>query len=262
MIVHCAAAISPHFFECINHPVSKWIHVFSIVPFKAFTVQVASSNVSKSARVRHPRRLHHLWLTSIFWKSAHAATDPFDCDANSETHPYSRVNTSPSFQLELITHGIQRGPSVLSGCTHASQPWHLTWFLFLSDGISWTVWEKKIESSRAGRRWRVFSATEAQVRTPLNSLLGRRQKRTRMSLDGRGGVWFAGRGAFISFVLSFFPQQDNNTPMPWQRSDQLGNLTHRATARSLLWDLFSLCCINSSLSYLYPVGLRACPDSV
>lgn len=55
---------------------------------------------------------------------------------------------------------------------------------------------------------------------------------------------------------SCYPQQAKNTPTPWQRSGQLGNLTHRATVRSLPWDLFCLCCINSFLSYRFPVGCR------
>lgn len=69
-----------------------------------------------------------------------------------------------------------------------------------------------------------------------------------MSLDGRGGICFAGLAATHS--------RAKNTPTPWQRSGQLGSLTHRATVRSLPWDLFCLCCINSFLSYLLPVGCR------
>lgn len=51
-------------------------------------------------------------------------------------------------------------------------------------------------------------------------------------------------------------QQGNNNPTPWQGSGQLGNPTHRATVKSLSWDLFCLYCINSVLSYRFPVGCR------
>lgn len=52
------------------------------------------------------------------------------------------------------------------------------------------------------------------------------------------------------------PQQGNNTPTPWQKSDHLGSVTHRATVRSLLWDLFCFCCINSFLSYRFPACFK------
>lgn len=56
--------------------------------------------------------------------------------------------------------------------------------------------------------------------------------------------------------VSCYTQQGNNTPTHRQRSGQLGNLTHRATIRSLPRDLFCLCCINCFLSYRFPVGCR------
>lgn len=61
---------------------------------------------------------------------------------------------------------------------------------------------------------------------------------------------------YLACRVSCYPQQGNNTPSPWQRSGQLGNLTHRATVRSLPWDLFCLRCINSFLSYRFPVVCR------
>lgn len=68
-------------------------------------------------------------------------------------------------------------------------------------------------------------------------------------------LWWERR--YLVCRVSCYPQQGNNTPTPWQRSGQLGNLTHQATVRSLPQDLFCLCCINSFLSYCFPVGCRS-----
>lgn len=107
--------------------------------FKAFVVEVASHDVSKSERVRDT---HGVCTTSdwlLFSKAWHMQCRIFLIAMQTQTlihirmviQQLSRLNKSPFFQLHsipLIMHTYTRRPDILLDVTHTLQPWHLTPF--------------------------------------------------------------------------------------------------------------------------------------